>query len=90
LGEIDGRRLVAEGFSAAGGEDNDGIAFFEHGAHGGFLEGAQFPVAPDFFDEGQEFVYSSLPGWADGGHEKFSQTRSGQCNADPTEAERNV
>ncbi len=51
---MEGGGLVAERFSAAGGEDDEGVAAVEHGLHGGMLEWAEGVVAPCFLDEGEE------------------------------------
>ncbi len=54
LGEVECGGLVAERFSAAGGEDDERVAAIEHGLHGGLLQRAERGVAPGFLDEGEE------------------------------------
>ena len=45
------RQLVADGFSAAGGQDQEGVAAVEDRGHGLPLERSQFVMSPDLAEK---------------------------------------
>ena len=49
--------LEAEGFSAAGGQDNDGVAPIQYGLDGLLLEGEEGVVSPEFLERVQDGVH---------------------------------
>src|SRR5262249_23126837 len=63
-----GGGLVAEGFAAAGREDDERVPAFEHGPHRLFLEGAQAGEAPVPGDDGLEIADEPVGRGGDGGH----------------------